>query len=79
MRFERRHAVLFLAIAAWNAVTYAQFTRALFATEEDRSTGYFVAHGTLIVVNIAIAVVLAVLGVKAWKATSRDDTDERAR
>lgn len=70
MRFERKHAVLFLAIAVWNVVTYLQFTRALVNTEENRSTGYFVAHGTLIVVNLAIAVVLALLGRKAWRATS---------
>ena len=70
MSFERKHAVLLLAIAAWNVVTYLQFTRALFNTEEDRSAGYFVAHGTLIVVNLAIAVVLALLGWKAWRATS---------
>ncbi|HET7735247.1 MAG TPA: hypothetical protein VFK52_04695 [Nocardioidaceae bacterium] len=69
MKLERRHAVLFLAIAAWNVLTYAQFTRALATTEEDRPTAYFVAHGVLIVVNLLIAVVLARLGVKAWRAT----------
>jgi hypothetical protein len=74
VRLERRHAVLFLAIAAWNVVTYLQFTRALITTEEDRPTGYFVAHGILIVVNLAIAVVLAVLGRKAWKATAVERT-----
>lgn len=69
MRLERRHAVLLLAVAVWNVVTYAQFTRALLATEEDRSTGYFVAHGALIVVNLVIAVVLGALGWRAWRAT----------
>lgn len=72
VRLERKHAVLFLAIAAWNVVTYAQFTRALITTEEDRPVGYFVAHGILIVVNLAIAVVLAVLGRRAWKATAAE-------
>lgn len=74
MKLERKHAVLFLAIAAWNVVTYLQFTRALVTTEEDRPTAYFVAHGVLIVVNLAIAVVLAVLGWRAWKATSVEST-----
>ena len=36
MKLERRHAWALLAIAAWNVVTYAQFTRALATTEEDR-------------------------------------------
>jgi len=40
-------------------------------TEEDRPTGYFVAHGVLIVVNLVIAAVLGTWGVKALRA-SRD-------
>ena len=69
VRFERKHAVLLLTIAAWNVVTYAQFTRALATTEEDRPTGYYVAHSVLIVVNLLIAAVLGWIGVKAWRAT----------
>lgn len=69
MRFERKHAVLLLTIAAWNVITYAQFTRALATTEEDRPTGYYVAHSVLIVVNLLIAAVLGWIGVKAWRAT----------
>ena len=74
MRFERRHAVLFLAIAAWNVFTYATFTKNLIAAHqsgEERATGYWVAHSVLIVVNTLIAVVLGALGVKALKATRR--------
>ncbi len=74
MRFERRHAVLFLAIAAWNALTYATFTKNLISAHqsgEERATGYWVAHSVLIVVNTVIAVVLGTLGVKALKATRR--------
>ncbi len=47
-----------MGIAVWNVVTYAQFTKALVQTEEDRPTGYYVAHGVLIVVNVLIAGVL---------------------
>lgn len=65
MRLERRHALVLLAIAAWNVLSYAQFTRALVQTEEDRPVAYFVAHGVLIVVNLVIAVVLARWG---WRA-----------
>jgi hypothetical protein len=70
VKFERKHAVLLLAIAAWNVVTYAQFTHALATTKEDRPTGYYLAHTVLIVVNLLIAAVLARIGLKAWKATS---------
>lgn len=69
MRFERKHAVVLLLVAAWNVLTYAQFTKALIQTEEDRATGYYVAHSILIVVNLAIALVLGRWGWKAWRAT----------
>ncbi len=74
MRFERKHAVLFLAIAAWNLITYATFTKnlsAAYQSGEERATGYWVAHSVLIVVNTLIAVVLGTLGIKALKATKR--------
>lgn len=72
MRFQRKHAVFLLGVAVWNVLTYAQFTKALATTEEDRPTGYYVAHSVLIVVNLAIAGVLGSWGWKALKAT-RDD------
>ena len=39
MKIQRKHAVLFLAIAAWNVFTYATFTKNLAAAHaqgEDR-------------------------------------------
>ncbi len=69
MRFERKHALVLLAVAVWNVVTYAQFTRALITTTEDRATGYYVAHAVLIVVNVVIAVVLGRWGWQALKAS----------
>ena len=74
MKFERRHAVLLLAVAAWNVVTFGMFARNLwsaYASGEDRATGYWVAHSVLIVVNYVIAGVLATIGWKALKATRR--------
>lgn len=71
MKLERKHALVLLAIAVWNVLTYARFTKALIDTEESRPTGYFVAHTVLIVVNVVIAVVLGTWGVKALRR-SRD-------
>ena len=71
MKFERKHAVLLLAISAWNLFSYGNFAKNLYRARqsgEDRPTGYWVAHIGLIVVNTLIAVVLGRLGVKAWKA-----------
>lgn len=72
MKMQRKHAVLFLAIAAWNVFTYATFTKNLAAAHaqgEDRPAGYWIAHSVLIVVNLVIAGVLGRLGVRAWRAT----------
>ncbi|HEY3001826.1 MAG TPA: hypothetical protein VGJ44_05710 [Kribbellaceae bacterium] len=67
MRLGRKHAALFLGIAAWNVVTYVTFIRNLAATE-GRPTGFYVAHTILIVVNLLIAAVLGRLGLRVWRA-----------
>jgi len=71
VKLERKHALALLAIALWNVLTYAQFTKALIGTDEGRPTSYFVAHGVLIVVNLAIAAVLGAWGVRALRAARR--------
>ena len=72
MKFRRRHAVLLLAVAAWNVFSYATFAKNLAAAHargEERPIGYWVAHVVLIVVNLVIAAVLARLGLRAWRAS----------
>jgi hypothetical protein len=79
---ERKHAVLFLLIAAWNVLSYANFAKNLAeaaASGADRSTGYYVAHVVLIVVNLAIAAILGRLGVKVWRATGDREQAEASR
>lgn len=71
MKLEKKHALFLLAVAVWNVLTYARFTKALVETEEDRPTGYFVAHGILIVVNLLIAAVLGRWGWTALRASRR--------
>ncbi|HEX6246362.1 MAG TPA: hypothetical protein VFZ64_00710 [Nocardioidaceae bacterium] len=76
MKLERKHAVVLLLIAVWNVVSYANFARNLYeawAGGEDRSTGYFVAHIVLIVVNLAVAAYVGRLGWRAWHATQREE------
>lgn len=78
MTLTRKHAVLFLAIAAWNVLSYANFTKNLleaYSSGEDRPAGYYVAHIVLIVVNLLIAVVLGRLGIRAWRATRSATSD----
>jgi hypothetical protein len=79
---ERKHAVLFLLIAAWNVLSYANFARNLAeaaASGADRSTGYYVAHIVLIVVNLAIAAILGRLGVKVRRAAGDREQAEASR
>lgn len=67
---------MLLAIAAWNVLSYANFSRNLlesYAAGEDRPLGYWVAHSVLIVVNLAIAVLLARWGWRAWRANRSSD------
>ncbi len=71
MKLERKHAVVLLAIAVWNVLTYARFTKALIETDEDRPAAYFVAHGILIVVNVLIAAVLGRWGWRALKGSAQ--------
>lgn len=71
MKLQRKHAWILLAIAAWNLLSYAQFTRALATTEEDRPVGYFVAHTVLIVVNVLIGLLLGWWGWRALKASGK--------
>jgi uncharacterized membrane protein YidH (DUF202 family) len=82
VKLERKHAVLFLLIAAWNVLTYANFAKNLKEAAErgeDRPGSYYVAHIVLIVVNIVIAAVLGRLGWKAWRATSSTEATPAAR
>ncbi len=70
MRLSRRAALFLLGIAAWNVLTYSMFTRNLFFNgPRDEPTGYYVAHSVLIVVNVAIAALLAPLGWRALRAS----------
>jgi hypothetical protein len=69
VRITRKIAAFLLGVACWNVITYATFIRNLAATT-GRPTGFYVAHTVLIVVNLGIAVVLAVLGWRGWRASS---------
>jgi hypothetical protein len=67
VKLERKHALVLLAIAAWNVITYLRFIKALMDTE-GRPTGYYVAHTILVIVNLLIAALLGTWGVRAYKA-----------
>lgn len=67
VRITRRLAGFLLAVAAWNVISYANFARNL-ADGGGHPVGYYAAHVILIVVNLAIAAVLGVVGWRAWRA-----------
>lgn len=67
MTLSRRYAWLLFAIAAWNVVIWVTFIKNLVA-DDGRSTGFYVAHSVLIVVDLAIAGALAFVGMRIWQA-----------
>lgn len=72
MKFERKHALLLLAVAVWNVVTFGNFAKNLVQAAqdgEDRAAGYWIAHTLLIVGNFVIAGLLGALGWKALRAS----------
>jgi len=71
VKLERKHAVVLLAVAVWNVLTYARFTKALIDSDNEK-TWYYVGHSVLIVVNMLIAVVLGRWGWQALKAAKKD-------
>ena len=71
VKLERKHALVLIAIAVWNVVTYVTFIKNLAATE-NRPTGYYVAHTVLIVVNLGIAGLLGTWGFRAYKAAKAE-------
>lgn len=74
MTFKRSHALLLITVAVWNVLTWSMFIKNL-AEASGRPTGYYVAHTVLIVVNLVIAVLLGVLGTKAWRAARGASAD----
>ncbi|MET3962195.1 hypothetical protein ABIE44_002129 [Marmoricola sp. OAE513] len=72
MKFERKHALVLLAVAVWNVLTYTRFIKALIDSDNEK-TGYYVAHSILIVVNFVIAAVLGRWGWQALRASRSAD------
>ncbi|MBM7509266.1 MULTISPECIES: SCO4848 family membrane protein [Nocardioides] len=71
MRFERKHGWFLLAVAGWGYYSWAMFARNLWnawSAGEERPGGYWVAHTGLIVVNVALAVVFTVWGLRVLRA-----------
>ena len=75
VKLERKHALVLIAIAVWNVVTYVTFIKNLAGTE-GRPTGYYVAHTVLIVVNLFIAGLLGTWGLRAYKASRERRTED---
>ena len=73
MSAGRRIGWFLVAMAVWNAFIWLTFAKNLseaHADGEDRATGYWVAHTSLIVVNLVLGVVFAVLGTKILRNRS---------
>jgi len=67
---SRRAASFLLAVAAWNALVWVTFLRNL-AADHDRATSFYVAHGVVSAVSLAVAAGVAALGWRGWRAAGR--------
>lgn len=70
MTLSRRAAGFLLAVAAWNVVIWVTFLRNL-AADRDRATSFYVAHGVITGVSLAVAAGVAALGWRGWRAAGR--------
>jgi hypothetical protein len=66
----KKEGALLLGIGAWNVAIWGNFARNLARTAargEDRPRAYYVAHASLIAVDVAIGAVLIGKGAKALR------------
>lgn len=68
MQMSRRIAVFLLALAAFMIFEWINLG---FNLADGHETAFYVVHGILIVVNILLAVVLGVLGWRAFRRSAR--------
>jgi hypothetical protein len=67
MTFSRRLAGFVLAVAAFMVFEWIMLG---FNLADGHPTAFYVVHGVLIGVNIVLALVLAAIGVRAWRSQS---------
>lgn len=76
-RRTRRRAWLLFAAAAWNA--WVWLTRLGIVVDQSQTVPFRVVHGVLIVVSLAFAVALAVVGWRMFRESRVGGSDEEAR
>lgn len=67
MVLSRRISAALLGVAGFLVLSWANFARNLATTDTDHPRAYYVVHGALIVVNLAIAAWIAWLGYRGFK------------
>ncbi|MCC5581712.1 MULTISPECIES: SCO4848 family membrane protein [Microtetraspora] len=65
---SRRVSGFLLALAAFMIFEWINLG---FNLADGHETSFYVVHGILIAVNIVLAVVLGVVGVRAWNTTAK--------
>lgn len=64
----RRASAFLLALAAFMIIEWINLG---FNLADGHATAFYVVHGVLIVVNVALAVVLGAIGLRAWRNAGR--------
>ncbi|RCG27975.1 hypothetical protein DQ384_25055 [Sphaerisporangium album] len=68
MKMTRRVAAFLLALAAFMVFEWINLG---FNLADGHPTAFYVVHGILIAVNLILALVVAALGWRAWRAAGR--------
>lgn len=77
MVITRRWAVFLMAVGVWTWVIWPRFALAIW--DDDRSfaagapTSFLWVHAVLIAVSLAVDTTVGVLGIKAWRASTRTE------
>lgn len=71
MKMSRISAGFVLGLATFMIFEWLMLAKNL-GSGPSRPTAFYVVHGILVVVNVALAVILGVIGWRAWSAERRD-------
>jgi hypothetical protein len=68
MKISRRSAGFVLGLAAFMIFEWLMLAKNL-GSGPARPTAFYVVHGILVAVNVVLAIVLGIIGWRAWRAS----------
>ena len=75
MLLSRRASAFLIGVALFQYAAWAMFAKNL-VESTGKETGYYVAHGSLIAINVVLATALAYLGWRGMKGMDEEELRE---